>query len=155
MPLHAEVCAEGSTIKEHLKQISHLGNFYLPLPFLIKSNFSPSVFSRQNKLWVDLLTDVSLTRKSRECLTPWLYWIMNYFENQVSDMLIDVCQHCPSEKSFIKTKTRQKSPPWAHIRRKEDWKDIFGGMFMCQSFAICGVECVGEWLLFGHFKKRN
>ena len=124
--------------------------------FLSNQIFSPSVCSWQNKLWLDLLTDVSLiTRKNQECLVPWLYWIMNYFEIPVSDMLIDVCQHCPSKKSFIKTKTRHTGQPWAHIRQKEDWKDIFGGMFMCQVFETCGVEYVGEWLLFGHFKKRN
>lgn len=98
-------CRGECTQREH-KSKSHISatSTWLSL-FLSNKIFSPSVCSRQNKLWVDLLTDVSLTRKNQECLVPWLYWIMNYSEIPVSDMLIDVCQHCSSEKSFIKTKT--------------------------------------------------
>ena len=97
--------------------------------FLSNKIFSPSVCSRQNKLWVDLLTDVSLTRKNKECLVPWLYWIMNYSEIPVSDMLIDVCQHCSSEKSFIKTKTRHTGQPWATFAGKRTERDVYVSSF--------------------------
>ena len=108
-PDNAEVRAEGSALKENIKANLTSRQLLPGSPFSYQIKFFPRLFvagkTNFDKLWVDLLTDVSLTRKNQECLVPWLYWIMNYSEIPVSDMLIDVCQHCSSEKSFIKTKT--------------------------------------------------
>ena len=100
MPLHVEVFAEGNTLKKHSIKTNLTSQLLPASPFSYTQIFSPSVCSRQNKLLVDLFTDVTLSRKPR---------VPSTFKSWTIDFCY-VCLHFPSEKSFIKKKMKYKAP---------------------------------------------
>ena len=65
MPLHAEVLAEGNTLKEHSIKRTLKSQLLPASPFSYNQFFPASFCSQQNKLLADLFTDFSLSRKPR------------------------------------------------------------------------------------------